>query len=185
MRALLLVALLLTGCASYPPRVELSREAVVIPVQGLKQEAEMACGLTCLQALLRFYGTDLDEEGRVRFAKERLARERVSAGEIRDYLRGRGFRAHLVHGTLNEVPPTGLLALLRDGYPAIVELVTSKSRHFALACGFDREKCVVILMDPAHGRLSGLDYAKFEELWSKSENLVLAVAPPEVTSPTR
>ena len=176
-RAPLLAALaLLAGCATNADGRALGESlgpgAVVLPVPSVAQQGSGGCGLACLESLLAFHGLALDAEARARFPAGRLAKEQIPAGELRGYLRGRGFRALLVHGSLDERAPAGLLHVLRLGLPSIVELARGRAHHYALACGFDPGRSLVLLMDPARG-IVGVPYADFERVWTNADHLML------------
>ncbi len=175
------------GCASagyastQELRTGLSSKAVVLSVPIVSQETNSLCGLACLDALLRFNGKTLDAQAQAQFdPKKTEASDGISAGELRDYLLGRGFRAVLVHGRLDRSKPTGILGLLEKGLPPIVELVTRSpgerpAHHFVVVCGFDPKQKTVFVMDPAEG-LRGIPYARFEELWKPAAHLTLVAA---------
>ncbi|MBX3472393.1 MAG: C39 family peptidase [Planctomycetes bacterium] len=180
--ALVLIALAGPGCTSplgarsAPPAAELSPEAVVLTVPVEAQEGDADCGLACLTALLRFHGADLDDAARHRFPPTGV--DGVRAGDIRDYLDGRGFRAHLVRGTLDEAPPAGLLRVLRRGLPVLVALTPpgGDRSHYVLVSGFDPERRLLVLMDPAWGA-GAVPFDRFDALWAGAERLMLVAAP--------
>lgn len=174
------LSLALLGCGGAPVLpLEASRPAgpgaVVIPVPVEAQRGDADCGLACLAALLRHHGLELDEEARRAFP---VGAEGIRAGAIRDYLIGRGLRAHLVHGTLDEARPAGLLRVLRLGLPALVELAIPESArsHYVLVTGFDPESGCVLLMDPAWG-VGAAPMAEFDALWARADRLMLVAAP--------
>src|SRR5580658_7827085 len=96
----LLVCLLAPGCRTVATtddvRAQLSPGSVLISVPSIPEEGKGSCGLDSMVAILRFNGLDLDDEGRSRFALSEVAKEWISAGELRDYLVQRGFRVSLV-----------------------------------------------------------------------------------------
>ncbi|MCO5172202.1 MAG: cysteine peptidase family C39 domain-containing protein [Planctomycetes bacterium] len=179
---LVLLALAGPGCASplgargVPPAAALSPAAVMLPVSVEAQEGDADCGLACLTALLRFHGAALDDAARERFPAVEGAG--IRAGDIRDYLDGRGFRAVLVRGTLDEAPPAGLLRVLRRGLPVLVAvtLPDRDTSHYVLVSGFDPERRLVVLMDPAWGA-GAVPFDRFDALWARAERLMLVAAP--------
>ena len=180
-RALLaLAALALAGCSSFHSAEELrgavSEGSVVLPVQARGDESGPGrCGLACLGALLRFHGLDLDAEARARFPALADKEGSIGAGEIRDYLRQRGLRAYLVHGTLDASEPHGLLHVLALELPAIVALHAGTQDHFVLACGFEPERRWVFVLDPERG-IGGVPFDDFDRRWAGADRLMLVAA---------
>src|ERR1700724_131835 len=111
--------LLAAGCGTVSTteeiRASLSPGSVLIPVPVVPEEGAGSCGLDSMVALLRYYGLDLDDEGRRAFPLGDVEKEWISAAEMRDYLVTRGFRAMVVHGTLDKERPAGLFRLLEAG----------------------------------------------------------------------
>lgn len=181
LRAAVLVAslALLAGCGSVESRGEfhetLSPQAVVLPVPAILQQQKEGCGLACLVALLHFHGLELDDDSKTRFSDERLKTDPIAAGELRDYLRGRGLQSFLVHGSLDEGYPQGLFGIVRSGLPVIVELDTKKKHHYGLVCGFDPGRHWILVMDPDHGFV-GVPEDEFERHWARADHLMLVAA---------
>jgi ABC-type bacteriocin/lantibiotic exporter with double-glycine peptidase domain len=174
-----LLSLAAAGCSGTASerevREQLSPGSVLLSVPNVSDEANGSCGLDCLTSLLRFHGLDIDDEGRRRFPLGSLAKEWISAGELRDYLLVRGFRASLVHGKLDCSRPTGIQYLLECGLPVIVERSIGGSNHFYLVCGVEPEKRRVFVMAPVG--VGAIPYDRFEEGWAKADHLMLVAAP--------
>jgi ABC-type bacteriocin/lantibiotic exporter with double-glycine peptidase domain len=172
---LLALAVALGGCASPSCPAPTGERAVFIPVPAEAQRGDADCGLACLGALLRHHGLALDDAARRALPP---SAEGLRAGAIRDYLVSRGFRAHLVHGTLDAAPPAGLLRVLSAGVPALVALSTPDraSSHFVLVTGFDPDTRELVLMDPALGNRR-VPFDRFALLWTHAERLMLVAAP--------
>jgi len=175
----LLVCLFAPGCSTVATtgevRAQLSPGSVLISVPSVPEEGKGSCGLDCMTSLLRKNGLDLDDEGRRRFPLAEVEREWISAGEMKEYLVFRGFRAVLVHGTLDHARPAGLLRLLEAGIPVIVEREVKGSNHFQLACGFDADRrCVLVMLPDGVG---AVPYDKFETSWAAASHLALVAAP--------
>ena len=181
MRLLLVLSLCLLGCSSFHPVEELnpalSPGSVLLPVPTIEDTDRGECGLACLESLLRYHGLRLDGEARRRFPAAAVDSGSIAAGEIRDYLRGRGLRAHLVHGTLDARPPRGLLSLLEKSLPVIVALDVQGIDHYVLVCGFEPERRWVFVMDPARG-VGGVPFDTFEERWQGADHLMLVAGLP-------
>jgi len=182
MRATLLSLLVLSGC--YASRFHsadtlegaLSEDSVVLPVAPVATDARGQCGLACLVSLLRFHGLDLDDAARERFSLEAGREGSIRAGDIRTYLRGRGFQAHLVHGTLDAEEPCGILYILTRRLPTIVALHVEGRNHYALVCGFDRERRWILLLDPARG-IGAVPFESFDGYWEGTGRLMLVARP--------
>ena len=174
-----LICLLAPGCRTVATTEEvqahLSPGSVLITVPAVREEGPGSCGLDCVTALLRFNGLDLDDEGRRRFPLGEVKREWISAGELRDYLVVRGFRANLVHGSLDESRPAGLLRLLEAGLPVVVERRIGDSDHFQVVCGFEAQQRLVLVMLP--DGVGAVPYDKFEKSWAADDRLMLVAAP--------
>jgi ABC-type bacteriocin/lantibiotic exporter with double-glycine peptidase domain len=180
-RALVLLAALASGCSTAvgrpdAPDAPLAPEAVVLQVPIEAQRGDADCGLACLAALLRFHGLELDDEARRAYPQ--APGDGVRASAIRDYLVGRGFRVHLVHGTLDDARPAGLLRVLDAGVPALVELSLpgGSGSHYVLVAGYDPVNRWLVVMDPAWGA-GVVPYDRFEPLWTASERFMLVAAP--------
>lgn len=176
------LAALLAGCSSTPfvqpeqLRSALSKDSVVLDVPKVEDHEPGECGFACLTSLLRYHHLDLDAEARSRFPKEAKEESSIAAGDIRDYLRRRGLRAHLVHGTLDARPPCGLYSVLQKKLPALVSLHVKGQDHYVLVCGYDGEKRLVFIMDPAKG-VGGVPADDFEGYWAPNDHLMLVAAP--------
>ncbi len=168
-----------TGCSGAPivwvDPAEPSPESVLVPVPLVEQREEADCGLACLAALLRHHGLELDEAARAAFP---TGVDGVRAGDIRDYLEARGLRARLVHGTLDDARPAGLLRVLDLGLPALVALSSPDGQrsHFVLVTGYDPTQRMVVLMDPVIGT-AFVPFDRFDPPWASAGRLMLVVAP--------
>ena len=183
---LVLLCFVAPGCRTVATvdevRERLSPGSILLPVPNVPDEENGSCGLDCVISLLRFHGLELDDEGRRRFPLAEVQKEWISAGELRDYLIVRGFRAHLVHGTLDSSQPAGILHLLRCGLPVIVEREIDGSNHFNLVCGFEPERRWVFVMAPEG--VGVISYDRFEQSWARVDRLMLAAAPGATIVPT-
>jgi ABC-type bacteriocin/lantibiotic exporter with double-glycine peptidase domain len=173
--------LCLAGCATFDaadePAPALSPGSVLLPVPTIEDTKRGECGLACLESLLRYHGLRLDGEARRRFPAAAVDSGSLAPGEIRDYLRGRGLHAHLVHGTLDARPPRGILSLLEKSLPVIVAIDVQGIDHYVLVCGFEPERRWIFVMDPARG-VGGVPFDNFEECWRGADHLMLVAGPP-------
>jgi ABC-type bacteriocin/lantibiotic exporter with double-glycine peptidase domain len=184
-------ALLAVGCrpARWMPAAsiaaELSPSAVILEVPEVRQQDRSDCGVAALAALLRYHGRELDAEALRRFRPEAIEPAGARAGDLRDYLRDRGFFAVLVHGSLDRREPAGLLAMLDRGLPVIAELVSrdgeTRRHHFALVIGYAPEERWIFIMDPDRGA-GALSFESFAALWTEAESLLLVAVPEDVAA---
>jgi len=174
-----LSSLLAAGCTTAATneeiRTHLAPGSVLMPVPRIPEEGKGSCGLDCVVSLLRYNGLDLDDEGRRRFPPLEVEKRWIPAGELREYLVFRGFRAVLVHGTLDEARPAGLFMLLEAGLPVIVERTIDGTNHFDLVCGFEPVRRFVFIMLPEG--VGAVPYDKFERSWAVTDRLTLVAAP--------
>lgn len=158
---------------------------VYIDVPVVLQDDGESCGPACLVALLRHYGLEPDDTARRRFGDAPTGGFR--AGDLEEYLRSRGFLAHLVHGTFDDRPPAGLFSLIDRRLPVIVELSVDPDaededragtprRHFALVVGYHSERRWVLVMDPSRG-VGAIPWDRFERAWRAADHLLLVAAP--------
>jgi ABC-type bacteriocin/lantibiotic exporter with double-glycine peptidase domain len=153
-----------------------STRAEILAIPLAAQAGGSDGGIACLGLLLRYHGSSLDLEAQDRFAPA----EHVTAVELRDYLRGRGFAAEMFGGDLGAQLPRGLLGYIERGHPAILAL----EDRFVLAYGFDPVARLVFVDDPLVGRRE-LDYDALERLWRTTGRLLLVAAPRASLSSSR
>ena len=158
----------------------LSPGSIALDVRPVRQSGESDCGLACLEALLAYWGRDMDDAGRERFSEERLEKEGIAALDVRDYLISRDFRAAVVPGALDSSRPAGLLHVLARGWPVIVQRARSADEptrlHYAIVTGHEPGRRWVLLMDPARG-IGAMDCDEFDALWAAAGRLMIVAAP--------
>lgn len=172
-RAILVMMLVVAaGCRSerLSAEGEHSKKAAILAVPLAGEAGSGDGGVACAGLLLRYHGTDLDLEAQTRFPPESAGA--VTATELRDYFRGRGFASELLGGDLSAELPRGLFAYIERGYPAILAF----EDRFVLAYGFDPVAQLVYVADPLTGRRE-LGYEALERLWRPTGRLLLAAVP--------
>jgi ABC-type bacteriocin/lantibiotic exporter with double-glycine peptidase domain len=189
MRSLLLAALLVTtsACSSHP-RIDrssgLTARATILRVEPAAQAGSDGA-LACLAMLLRAHGAELDGEAVERFGAERILREGLAPGDLRDYLRGRGLPAEVFRGDLSLEPGRGVLACVRRGTPVALLLGGGEAPRWVILHGFDERPRWALVVDPAAGaRVVGWD--ELDASWAPTGRVTLvtgpaAPAPPSVT----
>lgn len=143
-----------------------------VPV--LRQTGANDCGEVTAAMALGYWGRP-DAPESVRVASGQPANVGLSAGFLRDHLRGQGLRAYLVEGTA-----TDLERELRAGRPVIVGLARPTLgggvAHYALVVGINPLQQAVLLLDPDDGgRRQSL--ADLRESWQPAGNLMIVVSP--------
>lgn len=181
MRRALLASLLLLGVAGCRTQHlgaagEHSVKAEILRLPFMAHAGVGNGGVSCAGLLLRYHRSELDLEAQMRFPSEALGS--VTATELRDYLRGRGFSAEILGGDLSSQLPRGVLGYIERGHPVILAL----EDRFVLAYGFDAAEKLVYLDDPLTGRRE-LGYEALERAWRPTGRLLLVAAPaPPVSS---
>ena len=124
-----------------------------------------------LEMVLRSYGKSLGD------GPANQEDQGVAAGLLRDLAREKGFRAHVIEGSFQDLEEH-----LRKGRPLIVGLVkpfiTGAKPHYEVVAGFHPTRGDVATLDPARGwTLNG--WEGFLKEWAGSGRLLLVIAPPE------
>lgn len=179
-----MLAGLLAGCSylgtaeSVDPR-ELTREAGWIVVPGVPlvlQQDDRDCGAAALSMVLSYWRVPTTI-GDVTAGSPPPGGSGHKAGELRDYARGRGLDAYLIHGT-----PRDLQHELKRGRPLIAGLVkrhvSGPVTHYEVVVALHPERGLVATLDPSRGwQKNCLD--GFREEWGPSGFLTLVVLPRE------
>ena len=114
----------------------------------------------------------------VRTAVGPPSRDGIKAGRLRDFARGRGLAAYLVHGEVADLEHE-----VRQGRPVLVGLAKPTGRkgyvltHYEVVVGYHPARRVVVTLDPALGwRQNSLD--GFLAEWKPAGRLALVVSGP-------
>src|SRR6185436_8295054 len=100
-QTILALSCLLSGCGYLGTAREwdpASADAGFLQISGLapvRQEKEFGCGPAALKMVLRYYGEPVEGEP--------VEDRGVAVGSLRDQARERGFRAHVVEGTFEDL----------------------------------------------------------------------------------
>ena len=130
------------------------------------------CGPASLSSVLKFYGTDIDQE--------EIAKEIYSPTlkgtliiDLKRYAQSLGFKSDVRRGSLEE-----LKSYINRGYPVIVLVDLGKffvsAPHYMVVVGYDEEHIVAHTGYKANQRLS---YEDFNRIWSKMGNVMLVLHP--------
>src|ERR1041384_7430927 len=152
------IALLSLGCAGYRSTAKEAHPSELAHDGGwimtprfplVLQTGSKDCGAAALSAVLAYWGIatppDVIERSTGR------AGDRLSAGEMETFARRAGLSSFVFYGTMKDV-----LYELQHGRPVIVGLgkpVASKKAlaHYEVVVGYDANRRMVLLMDPARG----------------------------------
>lgn len=140
-----------------------------IPFQP--QEGETDCGAACAAMVLSHGGHPSTTKDVVAAAPP--SKEGMRAGDLRDFIKGRGLKSFLIHGTLDD-----LKTELAAGRPVIVGLkkpyVNAAWDHYEVVMAIHPEKKSVATLDPARG-LRQNTYEGFLQEWEPTGKLTIVV----------
>jgi ABC-type bacteriocin/lantibiotic exporter with double-glycine peptidase domain len=186
------LVLLVAGCASgytgqardFAP-ARLSAEPGWVSVRGvpLAQQVEEAdCGAAAIAMVVAYWtsGDPAPIAASLRPAPERG----IAAGRLRDLARGRGLAAFIVRGEVADLERE-----VAAGRPVVVGLVKPYGRkkvltHYEVVVGLNREKKLVVTLDPAAGWREN-QMAAFLREWEPSKRLALVVSARDTHSRTK
>jgi ABC-type bacteriocin/lantibiotic exporter with double-glycine peptidase domain len=173
-------AALLCGCgylgtATAFPLEELDREPGWLAVRGVspvRQETDEDCGAAALSMVLAYWG-DGSDRAAIAEACRPEAGSGIRAGDLRDFARGRGLRAWLIRGRVDDLERE-----LSRGRPVVVGVVkpyrTGGMRHYEVVTALHRERARVVTFDPARGwTVNSLE--GFLAEWEPASRLLLIV----------
>jgi ABC-type bacteriocin/lantibiotic exporter with double-glycine peptidase domain len=174
---LLLAGFVASGCSVYTGKAsslqpqELKREAGWLAVDGvpmLRQTDDHDCGPTALSMVLAFWQPGSE---RLRSASD----VQISAGQLRELAKQRGFSAYVVAGTVDD-----LVFELKNGRPVIVgtakPTVGGAVTHYEVVIGMHRESQRVATLDPAAGYRQN-SFTGFLTEWNATGQVLLVIIP--------
>ena len=184
LRTLLLVLLGLgSGCASFGytgKSRELSSNALIqehgwVAVRGVplyRQNAHHDCGPTTLAMVLRFWDPNAD----VRPLLDRPVDAQVSAADLRELARARGYSAFVLAGKVDD-----LVHELKAGRPVIVGVAKPTAlgplAHYEVLVGMHPQTQRMATLDPALGWRQNT-YSGFLEEWLATGSVLIVILPP-------
>ena len=143
---------------------------VWIDVPVLKQPYNL-CLATSVSMVLRYWGTDLSP--REIGAQVTVYWNGATGHDLQRLVEARGFRGFLI-----EPPFTDLLDHMRKGRPLVIAVPAhGKGRHAMVLTGFDEDKCLIFLNDPAGGKRRTLDYKTFQRQWEAAHRWTFLILP--------
>lgn len=135
----------------------------------VRQSGSEDCGGAALASVLRFWGyaaTPESVEAAIGGKNKRLR-----AGDMATHARKKGLRAYVFNGTMDDV-----VYELEQGRPIIVglgkEISTQVLAHYQVVVGYERQKRLVLMLDPGRGwQIDTLD--GFQKEWTRSGRVTL------------
>jgi len=143
---------------------------VLIEVPILKQPYNL-CLAASVSMVLKYWGTDLSP--RAIADQVSVYRDGTTGRDLQRFVEERGFRGLLIE------PPFGdLLDHMRKGRPLVIAFsARRKGRHAMVLTGFDADKQMLFLNDPAGGRKRTLDYGTFQRRWEAAHRWTFLIVP--------
>jgi ABC-type bacteriocin/lantibiotic exporter with double-glycine peptidase domain len=162
---------------------------VWLDVPFVKQE-QNACGAASIAMVMQFWqhqrglspSADSDP-ARIQLALYSSGAHGIYASDLERYFKQRGYQTFAFQGR-----PDDLRQHLAKGRPLIVALKPGggKLLHYVVVAGFDPERSLVLLNDPAERKLLNQELASFEKEWKGAGHwTLLAVPQPEEASSAR
>ena len=145
-----------------------------VAVRNIQFQAQLKdndCGAACVAMVLSHGGRPLTPEAVT--AAGPSSKEGMRAADLRDYIKGRGLKSFLIHGTFDD-----LKTELAAGRPVIVGLkkpyVNAAWDHYEVVMAIHPEKKCVATLDPARG-LRQNTYEGFLQEWEPTGKLTIVV----------
>lgn len=143
----------------------------VLPVPQLRQQTDFSCGASSLQAVLQFYGVDIEED----VLRKRLgtdAKDGTDAADMAALLREEGVNARALEG----LGTAQLVRAVRGGNPVLVcfqkaplsEVHKIENGHWAVVAGVSGNE--LLFMDPSGTGTVSLSIPQFEARWVDDES---------------
>ena len=143
---------------------------VRIDVPILKQPYNL-CLAASVSMVLRYWGMDLSPKEIANHVP--VYRDGTTGRDLQRFVEERGFRGFMI-----EPPFADLLDHMRKGRPPVIAVpARGKSRHAMVLTGFDADKQLIFLNDPAGGRKRTLDYKTFQRQWEAARRWTFLIVP--------
>src|SRR5215470_3082780 len=162
------------SCMAAPPGSWLDVPFVKQPRNG--------CGAASIAMVMQYWqqqqgkiaNADSDAE-RIQSALYSRKAHGIYASDLERYFQQHGFSAFVVQGEWSDLEKH-----LEKGRPLIVALKTGSgetSLHYVVAVGFDAEKSLVLINDPAQRKRLKQERSDFEREWKGAGNWTLLAVP--------
>lgn len=154
-----------------------SDKAVLLDLPFEQQKTPNLCGLASVEMLTHYYGVSLNDAERQSLSDEAAKNQGISGAVLKAILEQTGYFVAVFPGTIDR-EPTGIYRHLDSRRPLIIMQGTGdgKSGHYALLIGYDPERNLVALLDPARGRLA-VRLENFKKSWMSANRFTLLAIP--------
>jgi ABC-type bacteriocin/lantibiotic exporter with double-glycine peptidase domain len=159
---------------------QFSDKAVLLDLPFESQKNPYLCGLASAEMLTRYYGVPLNDAQRQSLSEETSIDHGISGAVLKTGLEKAGYFVAVFAGTIDH-EMTGIYYQLDRHRPLIIMMGTGDGKigHYVLLIGYDPERNLIALLDPARGRLS-ISVEKFKEKWASANQFALLAMPKEI-----
>ncbi len=141
------------------------------------QKTPNLCGFAAVEMLTRYYSVPLNDAERQSLSDEAAKSRGISGAVLKAVLEEAGYFVAVFPGTIDR-ETTGIYRHLDSHRPLIIMLGTAdgKSDHYVLLTGYDPERNLVALLDPARGQLA-VPLENFKRSWVLANRFTLLAIP--------
>ncbi|MHB8619916.1 MAG: C39 family peptidase [Chloroflexota bacterium] len=139
------------------------------------------CGPAAIAEVLRYYGI-MKSQRELQSILRPNDPTGMTTSVIAPYAGSIGMRALVSTNGTNRL----LKALVRGGFPAIVEQVVSPANHqlhYRPVEGYDDQRGLFITADPLLGPRHAIGYGLFDQMWAATGHLFVVIYPPSKQAP--
>lgn len=146
------------------------------------KQVKNGCGAACISMVMQYWAESLPQgsssQSKAALIHEKLYSDEakgIRATDMAEYFKYQGFRVFIFKGEWSD-----LERHLLKGRPLIVGLEKgSRSFHYVVIVGMDRDQDIVLVNDPAQRKLLKIRRGNFEKDWDGSGNWTLLAVPSE------
>jgi ABC-type bacteriocin/lantibiotic exporter with double-glycine peptidase domain len=166
----------------------LSKKAVLLKVPFEKQKEPNLCGIAAIDMITSYYGQKLNDTQYYYLKLDAKQTDGITGATMEVVLRASDYYTAIFKGTLDR-GLTGLYRNLDLKRPLIVMVasVDGKVRHYAVVTGYDPQKKLVFISDPAGVENEFFPVDQFEAGWARTDYFTLLAVPKskETSTPIR
>lgn len=154
-----------------------SEKAVLLEVSFQRQADPTLCGLAAAEMLAQYYGEPLPEADQRALKGEAAEKKGIAGASLGKAFKSAGYHTAIFPATLDR-EPTSLYHHLDLGRPLIVMLAPAQGEenHYQLVTGYDPERSLISLLDPARGPLA-MPLAQFKAAWERANSFTFLAVP--------